>query len=243
VKNVYLYVVKAETKGSSEYEYWKNEGNKYYRNGDFENAVRCFDEAAKIHPERPAPWYNMGMAYEQLGNRQASEFCKSRANSIECDLKLSKSPPPSPRKNAGKIAREQRLIDLFNIIVICVCLIALSLTFGSSFSAYVVHNTYIAYGIIALICAAIVFLKYIFSSISPDSNRETQSYNKVLLLKSLLMIAVSFFFISVYQFFFGEILTPAEPNPVISPITFAVLAVVVIGFIAANFLYLRYRQH
>ena len=52
---------------SDDPEIWKNLGDKNIKNGDFENAIKCYSNAIRLDPEYIAAWNNMGYALSKIG--------------------------------------------------------------------------------------------------------------------------------------------------------------------------------
>ena len=49
-------------------EAFKAEGNKFFKGGDYKNAIAKYNEATSIDPNVPAYWSNMAACYEKLSD-------------------------------------------------------------------------------------------------------------------------------------------------------------------------------
>jgi stress-induced-phosphoprotein 1 len=60
-------------------EAFKNEGNKFFKNGDYKSAIQKYAAAADIDPNVPAYWSNMAACYEKIADfdkmEEASRGC------------------------------------------------------------------------------------------------------------------------------------------------------------------------
>jgi len=69
--------------GHPKAEAFKAEGNKYFKNGDYKNAVTKYREATSINPNDPAYWSNMAACYEKL--TEYDEMEDAARNCIKAD--------------------------------------------------------------------------------------------------------------------------------------------------------------
>lgn len=54
---------------------WNSEGVKHYNKGEYEEAIKCFNEALKLDPKSPVLWLNKGNAYFMLENYEKAAGC------------------------------------------------------------------------------------------------------------------------------------------------------------------------
>ena len=47
---------------------WKENGDVLSAQGQFEEAIKCYNEAIRLDPNDVAAWYNNGVALDALGN-------------------------------------------------------------------------------------------------------------------------------------------------------------------------------
>eukprot|EP00590_Aulacoseira_subarctica_P010926 CAMPEP_0172423566 /NCGR_PEP_ID=MMETSP1064-20121228/17575_1 /TAXON_ID=202472 /ORGANISM="Aulacoseira subarctica , Strain CCAP 1002/5" /LENGTH=322 /DNA_ID=CAMNT_0013165003 /DNA_START=88 /DNA_END=1056 /DNA_ORIENTATION=- len=64
-------------------EVFKNEGNAFFKKGQFQNAIDKYKQAADIDPSEPAYWSNMAACYEKIGNYE--EMASASQNCIKAD--------------------------------------------------------------------------------------------------------------------------------------------------------------
>jgi len=64
-------------------EAFKNEGNAFFKRGQFENAIAKYKQATDVDPSEPAYWSNMAACYEKLGNYE--EMANASQNCIKAD--------------------------------------------------------------------------------------------------------------------------------------------------------------
>jgi Flp pilus assembly protein TadD len=69
--------------GHPKAEAFKAEGNKYFKNGDYKNAITKYREATSINPNDPAYWSNMAACYEKL--TEYDEMEDAARNCIKAD--------------------------------------------------------------------------------------------------------------------------------------------------------------
>jgi len=62
---------------------WLNKGIGLLARSEFEEALKCFDEAIKIHPEYAVAWLNRGFALRGLGRFEEVLECYKRATEID----------------------------------------------------------------------------------------------------------------------------------------------------------------
>ncbi len=58
---------------------WKDQGNVYYKQKRYEEALRCYSEAVQIDPLYADAWYNLGMTCRALGYADEAGTCFERA--------------------------------------------------------------------------------------------------------------------------------------------------------------------
>jgi len=57
-----------------------NKGSSFYREGNYDEAIKCLDEAIRLDPEHTGAWNVKGIALEALGRSSEADatFAKSR---------------------------------------------------------------------------------------------------------------------------------------------------------------------
>ncbi|MFX1450724.1 MAG: tetratricopeptide repeat protein [Promethearchaeota archaeon] len=48
-----------------------------------QKAIECYEKAIEIDPQSNLAWYNMGVAYENLGNHKKAVECYEKAKPID----------------------------------------------------------------------------------------------------------------------------------------------------------------
>ncbi len=143
---------------------WKDKGNSYYKQKQYEDALYCYSQAIRIDPLYADAWFNLGMTCRALGYENEAATCYkqakkySKAGSDGYTIPSQKSVPSSPdnrpptpnnstgtRKNPsgydGSTGKEKRslkqwapVIGLFLVLFACISLF-LPLVIGTTGSA------------------------------------------------------------------------------------------------------------
>lgn len=63
-------------------DFWKDQGNNYYKTGNYIDAIICYKRALEINPWSDKAWYNLGMAYNRMNNKKDSRACFEKAQEL-----------------------------------------------------------------------------------------------------------------------------------------------------------------
>jgi len=63
-------------------DFWKDQGNNYYKTGNYIDAIICYKRALEINPESDKAWYNLGMAYNRMNNKKDSKLCFEKSQEL-----------------------------------------------------------------------------------------------------------------------------------------------------------------
>jgi tetratricopeptide (TPR) repeat protein len=55
---------------------WKNKGNDFFKNGDYENAIQSYKNALDIDPNYSDAWNNLGLVYIKIGKIDEAKKCQ-----------------------------------------------------------------------------------------------------------------------------------------------------------------------
>ena len=85
-------------------DFWKDQGNMYYKTGNYIDAIICYKRALEINPGSDKAWYNLGMAYNRMNNKKDSRLCLEKSQELSGitvrNSLISRSPPsPDPEGN------------------------------------------------------------------------------------------------------------------------------------------------
>jgi len=85
-------------------DFWKDQGNVYYKTGNYIDAIICYKRALEINPGSDKAWYNLGMAYTRMNNKKDSRLCFEKSQELSGSTTrkslISRSPPsPGPAGN------------------------------------------------------------------------------------------------------------------------------------------------
>jgi len=61
---------------------WNNKGSALGRQGKYDEAIKCFDEAIRLDPNRASAWYNKGTALKLLGKTSESNAAYAKAKEL-----------------------------------------------------------------------------------------------------------------------------------------------------------------
>jgi tetratricopeptide (TPR) repeat protein len=54
---------------------WKDKGDEFIRNGNFEDAIKCYKYAIELRPDFIDAWSAMGLSFSKLGRMDEAEKC------------------------------------------------------------------------------------------------------------------------------------------------------------------------
>ncbi len=81
-----------------ESDFWKDQGNDYYKTGNYIDAIVCYKRALEANPESYKAWYNMGMTYNRMNNKKDGRSCFEKARELSGETvsipQASYYPPP-----------------------------------------------------------------------------------------------------------------------------------------------------
>lgn len=84
-----------DTKKDSDF--WKDQGNNYYKTGNYIDAIICYKRALELNPWSDKAWYNLGMVYNRMNNKKESRICFEKSGELsgsrERKPMISRSPP------------------------------------------------------------------------------------------------------------------------------------------------------
>ncbi len=63
-------------------DFWKDQGNNYYKTGNYIDAIICYKRALEINPWSDKAWYNLGMSYNRMNNKKDSRACFEKAQEL-----------------------------------------------------------------------------------------------------------------------------------------------------------------
>jgi tetratricopeptide (TPR) repeat protein len=86
---------------SQDSDFWREQGNVYYKTGNYIDAIICYKRALEINPGSDKAWYNLGMAYNRMNNKKDSRSCFEKSQELSGtrirNPQISRSPPiPEP---------------------------------------------------------------------------------------------------------------------------------------------------
>lgn len=67
---------------------WKNKGNDHYKQGNYEEALVCYNEALQVKPEYLDALNNKGLALVKLGRNEEAKKCYETIKKIKQNLKF-----------------------------------------------------------------------------------------------------------------------------------------------------------
>jgi tetratricopeptide (TPR) repeat protein len=78
-------------------DFWKDQGNNYYKTGNYIDAIISYKRALEINPGSDKAWYNLGMTYNRMNNKKDSRSCFEKSQELsgsrEENHGISRSPP------------------------------------------------------------------------------------------------------------------------------------------------------
>ena len=86
-----------------ESDFWKDQGNDYYKTGNYIDAIICYKRALETNPGSYKAWYNLGMTYNRMNNKKDSRSCFEKSRELSGDnVTIPPVSQPSPStKTAG----------------------------------------------------------------------------------------------------------------------------------------------
>jgi len=92
----------AENEDIMDEDFWKKSGDDYFKQGKYEEAIKCYNEAVELDPNYLAAWNNLGFSYFKLGRLDEAKKCKDRIKAIQ---ESQKSPPPEEKKPSPEVPK------------------------------------------------------------------------------------------------------------------------------------------
>jgi tetratricopeptide (TPR) repeat protein len=77
-------------------DFWKAQGNVYYKTGNYIDAIICYKRALEINPGSDKAWYNLGMAYNRMNNKKDSRLCFEKSQELSGTIRNSQISRSSP---------------------------------------------------------------------------------------------------------------------------------------------------
>jgi tetratricopeptide (TPR) repeat protein len=105
----------------------KDQGNIFYKQGNYEEAVRCYHDALVLNPNSDSAWHNLGMVLKRQGKIEESEYCFKKANGLTKETSLKNQIPPEKKKPLQK--KKIIKISIIIIPIVVVAIIAILLLF------------------------------------------------------------------------------------------------------------------
>jgi tetratricopeptide (TPR) repeat protein len=62
---------------------WKNKGDEFFRNGNFEDAIKCYKYAIELKPDFIDAWSAMRLSFSKLGRMDEAEKCTRKMKRIQ----------------------------------------------------------------------------------------------------------------------------------------------------------------
>jgi len=104
---------------------WKNKGNEYYKQGRYQEALECFDEALSIIPDYSDALSNKAMALIKLGRIEEAKKCSGITNNIQ---RSSFSDKQEPTKQISKKILQKSSVAIIIVIIIFAILVVTGLS-------------------------------------------------------------------------------------------------------------------
>jgi hypothetical protein len=94
-------------------DFWKDQGNNYYKTGNYIDAIICYKRALEINPGSDKAWYNLGMTYNRMNNTKDSRLCFEKAQGLSPagDINSLFSQGVFPREPGGGFTTPARPVD------------------------------------------------------------------------------------------------------------------------------------
>jgi len=64
---------------------WYNKGNALVNQGNYDEAIKCYDEAIKLNPQYAKAWYNKGVILQALHRNSEAESAFKKAKELEVE--------------------------------------------------------------------------------------------------------------------------------------------------------------
>jgi tetratricopeptide (TPR) repeat protein len=64
-------------------EIWKKQGDNHFKDGRYEEAIKCYKEAIDLDPNYKSAWNNLGFAYFKTGQLDEAKKCKDKIKSLD----------------------------------------------------------------------------------------------------------------------------------------------------------------
>lgn len=62
---------------------WKNKGNEQFQQGNYLEALSCYEKGIEFDPENSVLWNNIGVSLYKLGKKEEAKKCKEKAKELE----------------------------------------------------------------------------------------------------------------------------------------------------------------
>ncbi len=109
---------------------WKDQGNIFYKQENYEEAIRCYHEALVINPNSESAWHNLGMTLKRQGKTEESKFCFDKEK--QCSSDISSKTQITPKTEKSSQRKKIVKISLIVIPILVVAILAMFLLFPSN---------------------------------------------------------------------------------------------------------------
>ncbi len=75
-----------DAKKENDSTYYYNKGNDLFQKGNYEEAIKCFNNEIEINPDIYEAWYNKGVILQKLGKNEEAIKCYDKAIEIKTGL-------------------------------------------------------------------------------------------------------------------------------------------------------------
>jgi len=82
---------------------WKNKGNEFYKQADYNNALKCFNQALQINPTYLDAWNNLGLTFYKMGKLEESRKCLEKIKNLKIQQESEKINPQSFPEDRGQM--------------------------------------------------------------------------------------------------------------------------------------------
>lgn len=78
---------------------WKQSGNEFFNNGQYEEAIHCYVHAIELDPDFLDAWNNMGLTLRKLGKLAEARQCNEKVKQLR---RAQESPVPEPSRKPAE---------------------------------------------------------------------------------------------------------------------------------------------
>ena len=66
---------------------WKKSGNEFFTQGQYQDAIKCYNRAIELNPEYLEAWNNLGLSFLKLGNTEEARKCNNKVRELKKKMK------------------------------------------------------------------------------------------------------------------------------------------------------------